>query len=117
MNVLELLREGNSGGGMRVFAPQSSANYAGIARTVTHALRFLQTAPESVDRERCGEQLTLREIQVLKLVALGGSNQEIAEDLSTSKRTVETHVRHIYAKLAIERRSQAVLYAVRHGLV
>lgn len=61
--------------------------------------------------------LTAREIDVLKCLAQGLSNREIASKLSVSTRTVTTHVRNILDKLDLNNRTQAALYAVEHGIV
>jgi DNA-binding NarL/FixJ family response regulator len=61
--------------------------------------------------------LTAREIEILKLMALGQANKQIARRLEISEKTVRNHVSHMYEKLQIYERSQAVLYAVRKGLV
>jgi len=63
------------------------------------------------------EPLTEREVEVLKLVAHGLANQEIAEKLVISERTVRTHVGNILSKLHFANRTQAALYAVREGLL
>jgi NarL family two-component system response regulator LiaR len=60
--------------------------------------------------------LTQRETEVLREVAQGLSNEEIAEKLFISPATVRTHVGNIFAKLNLQRRTQAVLYALRHGI-
>ena len=62
------------------------------------------------------EPLTAREMEVLKLIAQGLSNQTIAEKLVISERTVRTHVGHILNKLHLANRTQAALYALREGL-
>jgi len=54
---------------------------------------------------------------VLRLLALGLSNDEIAERLFITKRTVQNHVSAIYGKLGLDSRAEAVLYAIRHGIV
>ncbi|HEY5571849.1 MAG TPA: response regulator transcription factor [Anaerolineales bacterium] len=64
-----------------------------------------------------GEPLTEREEDVLKLLALGMSNQEIADKLVISERTVRTHVSNILMKLHLANRTQAALHAWREGLV
>jgi DNA-binding NarL/FixJ family response regulator len=61
--------------------------------------------------------LTVREIEILKLLAVGQANKQIAHRLHISEKTVRNHVSHMYEKLRIYDRSQAVLYAVRKGLV
>jgi DNA-binding NarL/FixJ family response regulator len=54
---------------------------------------------------------------VLVHLARGRSNPEIARDLVLSRKTVSTHLEHIYAKLGVRSRTQAALYAMREGLV
>ncbi|MEZ0492758.1 response regulator [Kineococcus sp. TBRC 1896] len=61
--------------------------------------------------------LTEREAEVLRLIARGSSNQEIARELFVSVATVKTHVNHLFAKTGSRDRAQAVAYAHAHGLV
>jgi two-component system NarL family response regulator len=61
--------------------------------------------------------LSDRELQVLQLIAEGMSNQEIAQQLIVSPETVKTHIKHIMEKLAVSDRTQAVVTALRRGLV
>ena len=61
--------------------------------------------------------LTAREVEILKLLAAGMANKQIAYRLKISEKTVRNHVSNMYQKLNIYDRSQAVLYAVRKGLV
>lgn len=63
------------------------------------------------------EQLTDRELEVLLLVAQGKTNQEIAEELYIALKTVKTHVSNMLAKLEVQDRTQAAVYAFQHGLV
>lgn len=63
------------------------------------------------------ESLTTREQEVLKLVAGGLNNQEIAERLSVSETTVKTHISHIFSKLGARDRAAAIVYAYDQGLV
>jgi two-component system NarL family response regulator len=62
-------------------------------------------------------RLTDRELEVLKLVAQGMSNREIAEQLYISENTVKNHVRNILEKLHLHSRMEAVVYAVREKLL
>jgi two-component system, NarL family, response regulator LiaR len=63
-----------------------------------------------------GEHLTDRELDVIRLIARGRSNKEIAQDLVLSEKTVKTHVSNILQKLHLSDRTQAALYAVRQGI-
>jgi HD-GYP domain-containing protein (c-di-GMP phosphodiesterase class II)/DNA-binding CsgD family transcriptional regulator len=60
--------------------------------------------------------LTAREVQVLRLVARGRTDRQIADELVISRKTVGHHVEHIYAKTGVANRAQASLFASRHGL-
>jgi NarL family two-component system response regulator LiaR len=79
-------------------------------RAAARLMREVRT-PESP------EALTEREIDVLRLLARGQSNKEIARSLTIGEKTVKTHVSNILAKLGVPSRTQAALYAVRIGLV
>jgi len=80
---------------------------------------------EFVDRRRTGktpnpravQALTPRELDVLREVARGLSNAEIAESLFLSEQTVKTHVAHILMKLSVRDRTQVVVFAYENGLV
>lgn len=63
------------------------------------------------------EALTAREVDVLRLIAEGRSNREIAVSLSVTDQTVKSHVSHILGKLGVCSRTQAALYAIQAGLV
>jgi NarL family two-component system response regulator LiaR len=80
------------------------------------ARKLIRELHEPSDLPPAGESLTEREVEVLKFVAQGLPNQEIAEKLSLSERTVRTHVGNILNKLHLANRTQAALYAVREGL-
>lgn len=70
----------------------------------------------SDDREPSTNQLTDREIEILSHVASGKTNQEIADELFLSERTVRTHITNILAKLQLTNRTQAAIYALREGI-
>jgi NarL family two-component system response regulator LiaR len=63
------------------------------------------------------DDLTPRELEVLKLIADGLSNKEIAETLVLSEKTVKNHINNIFSKLHVYDRSRAILYAIRKGFV
>ena len=62
------------------------------------------------------DNLTTREVEVLRLIAAGRSNVQIAGELFVSEATVKTHINHLFAKAGVRDRAQAVRYAYRHGL-
>jgi two-component system response regulator NreC len=64
-----------------------------------------------------GNGLSSRETEVLRLIALGHTSAEIADKLSLSRRTVETHRARIYHKLGLETRAQLVRYALGRNLI
>jgi NarL family two-component system response regulator LiaR len=78
--------------------------------------RKLMEDIQSQDSRENENALTEREIEILQLVALGKTNQEIADDLVLSERTVRTHITNILAKLGLSNRTQAALYALREGI-
>jgi DNA-binding NarL/FixJ family response regulator len=80
-----------------------------VARRLTSSLRT-----GSRDRK---EELTTRELEVLRLLGAGMANKEIAAELSITERTARTHVSNILGKLDLSSRTQAALWAVREGLV
>ncbi len=79
------------------------------------AHKLMRELQRSSDLPLTEEPLTEREVDVLKLVAQGLTNQDIAEKLVISERTVRTHVSHILDKLHLANRTQAALYALREG--
>jgi predicted ATPase/DNA-binding CsgD family transcriptional regulator len=102
----------------------SDARQAGRAAAIEQTLGEVaaMTAPAapvalpSVPQPPTGHGLTPRELEVVRLVATGKTNQEIADDLFLSPMTVKTHVTNVLAKLALPSRTALTAYALRHGL-
>jgi two-component system, NarL family, response regulator NreC len=87
-------------------------------RYVHPALGARLVAAEAEERARSEEDpLSEREHEILRLLALGHTNQEIAGQLYLSVRTVETHRAHIMQKLRISTRAELVRYALEHGVL
>jgi NarL family two-component system response regulator LiaR len=68
-------------------------------------------------REPIPNELTDRELEVLRLISRGLTNQQIAQELTISKKTVKTHVGNILGKLHVTDRTQAAIYALKTGLI
>ena len=96
-----------------------AAGEALLAPTVTRRLvtEFARLRPCLPHRPEALEELTPREVEVLRLVAEGLSNHEIAERLVVSDETVKTHVSRVLLKLGLRDRTQAVVVAYESGLV
>jgi len=115
--VLGLLRAGASGYMLKDDPPGTLAL---AVRAVVEGGLWLssQVAGMAVERGE-GEEppLTAREIEVLRLLARGYSNAQIADELGITERTVKNHAGRIYGKLGVGSRMEAVLHAVRRGWV
>ncbi len=121
--VLQALRAGASGYVLKDAEPAAIASSimavvagervmaSAVANRVLDMLTGASTPKEFYDG------LTGREIEILKLIATGKPNKQIAFSLKISEKTVRNHISHIYEKLEIYDRAQAVLYAVRKALV
>jgi DNA-binding CsgD family transcriptional regulator len=87
---------------------------------MTEARRMLSEFPtmanQPVTNPADSYGLTGREREVLRLLSAGGSNRSIADELSLSERTIESHVLHIMTKLEVTSRTAAAAFAIRHGL-
>jgi DNA-binding NarL/FixJ family response regulator len=102
-------------GGIRAAAAGESLISPQIAAKVLQRLRAQGTSTDVA--EKMTAELSDREIEVLKLIANGKDNAEIARDLFISPKTVKNHISNILMKLQIDNRIQAAVYAVRSGLV
>jgi NarL family two-component system response regulator LiaR len=87
-----------------------SSLHPAVAQRVLHSIQNPVQEPHD-------DGLTERENEILRLIAKGLPNQQIAKELSISERTVRTHVSNILRKLHLPNRTQAALYAIREGLV
>ncbi|MEU7909791.1 response regulator transcription factor [Microbispora bryophytorum] len=92
------------------------AVHGGQVLLAPEAAEAMLAGPADRERDAAGAALTDREREVLRLLAAGRSNREIARELTVAEKTVKTHVSNVLMKLAVQDRTQAALYAVRHGL-
>jgi DNA-binding NarL/FixJ family response regulator len=101
--------------GIKAAASGESLISPQIAAKMLQLLRAQQSNADAAETIRA--ELSDREIQVLKLIANGKDNAEIARELFISPKTVKNHISNILMKLQIENRIQAAVYAVRSGIV
>lgn len=87
---------------------------AALHPTIAH--RLIQEVKSPSELHSSLDPLTPREMDVLRCLARGLSNREIADELTVSVRTVTTHMRNILDKLHVSNRTQAALYALEHGV-
>jgi HD-GYP domain-containing protein (c-di-GMP phosphodiesterase class II) len=85
------------------------------SRAVDAVLRAAGHAPKQ--RQTWPAGLTTREVEVLRLLARGFSQRQIAERLVITRKTAGHHIQHIYAKIGVPNRARASLFAIKHGLV
>jgi two-component system response regulator NreC len=90
---------------------------AAEGRTYLHPELGARMATEPPKPDGPPDDLTEREVEVLRLIALGHTNNEIADQLFLSVRTVESHRARIQQKLHVSRRAELVRYALDHGLI
>jgi DNA-binding NarL/FixJ family response regulator len=122
-HVIQALKAGASGYVLKDSQPGAivSSILAVVAgeRVMASAVanRVLEMLTGATTPKEFYDGLTAREVEILNLVATGMANKQIAFRLKISDKTVRNHVSNMYEKLGIYDRSQAVLYAVRKGLV
>ncbi|WP_432985056.1 response regulator [Dactylosporangium sp. CA-233914] len=121
-SVLEALRAGARGyltkdaGGEQIREAMRRVLQDGAAIDPAVQHHVLNALTETGPPQEAPDVLTPREAEVLKLIAAGLSNGEIARRLYISEGTVKSHVNHLFAKIDARDRAQAVAYAYRHGL-
>jgi len=119
--VLEAVRAGASGYLLkgtpadRMVEAVVDVNSGGSVIQPRLARRLLRHFHQIQDPD--GPRLTPRETEILQIIAKGLSNREAAEVLGVSRATVRTHLEHIYAKLDVSNRTEAVTEAIRRGLI
>lgn len=86
-------------------------------KRVRQRLRDLPRQPDERPAQPTPAGLSRREVDVLRLIAAGKSNREIADELALSEKTVANHVTAIFGKIGVENRAAAAAFAVRQGLV
>ncbi|MBX3314762.1 MAG: response regulator transcription factor [Actinobacteria bacterium] len=99
---------------LREAASEDTALSSGLASVMLEEVRRIDPEPAADDADRV---VTKREVEVLQLIADGCSTQEVADSLYISQKTVKNHLASIYQKLDARDRTQAVLQAVRMGIV
>lgn len=121
--VLEALRAGAAGYVLKDSPPEAIASAIRAVMSSERVMsgpvagRVLAMLTGEVSNREYYDGLTARELEVLRMMASGMANKQIAYQLHISEKTVRNHISHIYEKLSIYDRSQAVLYAVRKGLI
>ena len=100
-----------------VIAEGVRATYKGQTVLEPEVTGKMMTKMRQKNQHELHEELTAREMEILLLMAQGKSNQEIADDLFISLKTVKTHVSNILSKLQVQDRTQAVIYAFKHSLI
>lgn len=127
-DLFEAVKSGAHGYLLKNLEPEELFDYlAGISRgeapiSRTMAAKILNEFAAQAGKARTpeaaepGEVLTPREREVLKLVASGATNREIARALTLTENTVKNHLRNILEKLHLENRTQAAAYALKKGL-
>ena len=125
--VYDALRAGASGFLLKDVRPEQLADAVRVvadgetllAPAITQRLvqQYVKRLRPGTTRPAALDSLTERELAVLRLIARGRSNAEIATDLFLSETTVKTHVSHVFGKLGLRDRAQAVVMAYESGLI
>lgn len=110
-----VLKDADPGEVMRAIRSAAAGEVHLDSRVARRLMQELHTGKQKSDTSQ--QELTEREIEVLKLVAKGCSNQMIAQELIISPKTAKSHVSNILGKLGLASRTQAAVYALKEGLV
>ena len=114
----DVFRSMNKGARGYMVKDESGEDLHVAIRTVASGEVFLQKRIKAIyDDRKKRPSLSEREIEIVRLVAKGFSNDELAERLHLSPDTIKVHLRHVYEKLGVESRVEAVTEAMRTGLV
>lgn len=125
-NVFPAIRAGAMGYVLKDISPDELAEtlretYKGKAQIhpdiAGKLMRKVQEPEKSAEKHSPADELTARELDVLKCIGRGLSNKEIADELTISHMTVKTHVSNLLGKLDLYDRTQAAIFAIRNGLV
>lgn len=91
---------------------------ASVSRLFTpQLLRLVRQVSEESERKKEIKELTRREVEIINLIARGASNKEIGRNIYVSEKTVKNHIHTIFEKLGVKNRAQAVVEAVRRGII
>src|SRR5204862_5892212 len=115
--VREAMQAGASGYVLKEAADEELVKAIRLAASGQTYLQPALGAKLAAEPEGPALELSDRESEVLRLIALGHTNAEIAEQLYLSVRTVESHRAHIQQKLRLTKRAELVKYALQHGIV
>lgn len=125
--IVELIKNGVSGYLLKDVSVEAlvstiKAVHAGetvITPQVTQALlkETLEGGRGAASGESVSEALTTREMEIIRLIAAGKNNKDIAEELYISQKTVKNHISSIFRKINVQDRTQAALYAIKSNLV
>ncbi len=113
---LQQREEGDPAGAAMIEEALSIAGMVGMASTAARARAALRTAPARRRAPAAATELSQREREVLALIARGHTAAEVASQLVLSRRTVEKHLEHAYAKIGARNRAEGITWAIVNGL-
>jgi DNA-binding NarL/FixJ family response regulator len=116
-SLLRAASPAGTGTGEGQGAGTGAGTATGTAVLVESSVPTTPTTPTTPPETHLPDDLTPREADVLRAIAAGQSNAEIAEALFISEATVKSHINHLFAKIHARNRAEAVRYAYDHGLV